>query len=87
MTTSTLTRKNQTTIPKAIVEALGLRPSTQLVYEIDGGGRVILTAKSATFATIADSFPKKPRKVVRTPAEMQSAIHGKAVERFRRSKA
>lgn len=39
MITSALTSKNQTTIPKVVVEALGLTPSARLIYEIGEGGR------------------------------------------------
>ena len=39
MSQSTLTSKSQTTIPKAVIEALNLRPSDQLVYEIEVDGR------------------------------------------------
>ena len=85
MTTSTLTKKNQTTIPKAVVKALGLRPSAQLIYEIEGNERVILTAKCATFASLAGSFPKKNRRVPRTAAEMKAAVKRRAGERYRRS--
>ena len=87
MTTSTLTRKNQTTIPKSVVSALGLKPSAQLVYEIRDNGEVVLTAKSATFASLVSTFPKKPRQSARTEVEMKSVIRKKAAERFLRSKA
>jgi bifunctional DNA-binding transcriptional regulator/antitoxin component of YhaV-PrlF toxin-antitoxin module len=33
--TSTVTSKNQTTIPKAIVEALKIKPSAILVYDLE----------------------------------------------------
>ena len=55
MLQSTLTSKNQTTIPKAVIEALNLRPSDQLVYEIEADGRIILSAKTGTFASVATS--------------------------------
>jgi bifunctional DNA-binding transcriptional regulator/antitoxin component of YhaV-PrlF toxin-antitoxin module len=84
VTTSTLTKKNQTTIPREVVKALGLAPSVQLVYEIEDG-RVILTAKTATFESLAGSFPKKSKKRAGTPAEMDSAVKDGAVARFRRT--
>ena len=84
MTTSTLTRKNQTTIPKAVVKALGLVPSAQLVYEIDGD-RVVLTAKTATFASLAGSFYKKPGQKARTLDEIKTAARSGAVQRYKRS--
>lgn len=85
MTTSTLTSKNQTTIPKAVVAALGVVPSGQLVYEILGNGQVTLTAKTSTFAGLAGSFPRKPGSRSKTLEAMESAIRGQAVKGFRRA--
>jgi len=84
MMTSTLTRKNQTTIPKAVVNALGLAPASQLVYEIEGD-RVVLTAKSATFAGLAGTFPRKRAPKARTLEEIEKSIRRGAARRFRRS--
>ena len=39
MTQSTLTSKHQSTIPKMVVAALGLRPADPLIYEIEADGR------------------------------------------------
>ncbi len=72
--TSTLTTKNQTTIPKAVVAALRAKPSATLCFEMDSDGRVILTAKSATFASLAGTFPKKKRAKPATLEEMDAAI-------------
>lgn len=84
MLTSTLTSKNQTTIPKAVVEALGLAPSDQLVYEIEADGRVTLTAKAATFAGLAGSFARKPRPKARSLEEIDAAVRNRAAARFHR---
>jgi len=81
MITSTLTSKNQTTIPKAIVEALGLTPSAQLVYEIGESGVVTLFAKTATFDGLASSFPKKRRRKAVSVEEMDAAIKARAAGR------
>jgi antitoxin PrlF len=43
---SRITSKAQTTIPRAVRAALGLRTGDELAYEIDGD-RVILTRKAA----------------------------------------
>lgn len=83
---STLTTKNQTTVPKAVVEALKLKPSDQLVYEIGTDGRVVLTAKTETFASVAAGLPKRPkRKSVPTIEDMDRAIKEMAVKRYSRS--
>ena len=87
MTHSTLTSKNQTTIPKAVVEALKLRPSDQLVYEIGKDGRVILTAKTGTFASVAASLPRrKSAGSVRSVEQMKSAVKDVAGKRMKRGK-
>jgi bifunctional DNA-binding transcriptional regulator/antitoxin component of YhaV-PrlF toxin-antitoxin module len=84
--TSKLTAKNQTTIPKAVVEALQIKPSSLLMYEIEPDGRVVLTAKSATFEDLADTFPvKRPRKPV-SDEQLNEAVRSGAAKRFRKSK-
>ena len=84
--TSKLTAKNQTTIPKAVVEALQIKPSSMLLYEIDSEGRVLLSAKSATFEELAGSFPKKrPKRPVSTE-QIKAAVRAGAARRFRRAR-
>ncbi len=84
--TSKLTSKNQTTIPKAVVEALQIKPSSLLMYEIEPDGRVVLTAKSATFEDLAETFPaKRPKKPV-SDERMKDAVRAGAAQRFRKSK-
>lgn len=86
MPQSTLTSKNQTTIPKAVIEALNLRPSDQLVYEIEADGRIVLSAKTNTFASVAASLPRKPATgQARTVDEMKSAVKSMARKRMSRS--
>ena len=85
--TSKLTAKNQTTIPKAVVEALQVKPSSMLVYEIEPDGRVLLTAKSASFADLAGTFPKKKLKKTVSLEQMDAAIRAGAVRRFRRTQS
>ena len=84
--TSKITSQNQTTIPKAVVEALQIKPSSLLMYEIEPDGRVVLTAKSATFEDLADTFPaKRPRKPV-SDEQLNEAVRSGAAKRFRKSK-
>ena len=83
--TSKLTAKNQTTIPKAVVEALQIKPSSMLLYEIEPDGRVVLSAKSATFQELADTFPaKKPKKPVPVD-QIKAAVRSGAARRFKKS--
>ena len=83
--TSKLTSKNQTTIPKAVVEALQIRPSSLLLYEIEPDGRVVLSAKSATFEELADTFPsRRPRKPV-SDNQMKAAVRSGAARKYRKT--
>lgn len=88
MNQSTLTSKHQTTIPKAVVEALRLKPSDQLVYEIEEDGRVILTAKTGTFASVAASLPRRKKaQPARSVEEMKAAVRNMARKRVTRAKS
>jgi len=89
VTHSTLTSKNQTTIPKAVIEALKLQPSDQLVYEIEPDGRVLLSAKTGTFASVAAELSRrKPKsRVTLTVEEMDAAVKAAAIKRFRRAQS
>lgn len=62
--TSTLTTKNQTTVPKAVVKALGVKPSDQLVYEIEKD-HVVLRARTGRLADLVHAPPAvaPPRRV------------------------
>jgi bifunctional DNA-binding transcriptional regulator/antitoxin component of YhaV-PrlF toxin-antitoxin module len=87
VTHSTLTSKNQTTIPKAVIEALKLRPSDQLVYEIEPDGRVLLSAKTGTFASVAAELSRKPKATARTVEEMNVAVKAAATRRYKRAQS
>ena len=81
--TSTLTSKNQTTIPKAVVAALKAQPSATLCFEMESDGRVILTAKSASFAQLAGSFPKRKKSKPAALEEMDAAVRAGAARAIR----
>ena len=57
-----------------MVAALQAQPSATLCFEIESDGRIILTAKAATFAQLAGSFPKKDRAEPASLDDMQAAI-------------
>ena len=83
--TSTLTSKNQTTLPKGVVLALKVKPSSKLSYEMLDDGTVKLSAKTATFADIMGSFPKKkPARPVTIDA-MNRAVSAGAERRFKKA--
>ncbi len=70
-----------------MIEALNLRPSDQLVYEIESDGRIILSAKTGTFASVAASLPRKAKTApARSVEEMKSAVKAMALKRLSRTK-
>lgn len=83
---STLTSKNQTTLPKAVVAALKARPSAKLSYELLDDGSVKLSAKTATFDDLVQALPRRkaPKKRV-TIEMMDQAIRDGAARRYRRA--
>ena len=84
---STLTAKNQTTVPKAVVASLGIKPSDKLVFEIHDG-KVTLTARTGRLADLAGvfrHFGKPTGKKPPTPAEMDAALRRAAGQSHRRS--
>jgi antitoxin PrlF len=84
---STLTSKNQTTLPKAVVALLGVKPSAILSYEVLEDGGVRLTAKSASFADHLASFPKKKPKRPVSLEMIDQAIQTEAAKHYRKSKS
>ncbi len=55
LASSKVTKKNQTTLPRVVLTALGLKPSDRLVYEIEEG-RVVLLAKTERLAELRGRF-------------------------------
>lgn len=70
--TSTVTSKNQTTLPKAVVKALHVRPSDHLVFYVEGD-QVILRAKSGRLIDLRGRFARSGQKAA-TLEQMQKAI-------------
>lgn len=71
MTTSTLTTKGQTTIPKEIRDYLGVKPQERLAFDIEAG-QVVLRRASRSFAELAGSLkgsiPKASKQAERESA-------------------
>jgi len=55
MTTSTLTIKGQTTIPKEIRDYLGIKPNERLAFDIKAGN-VVVSRASRSIAELAGSL-------------------------------
>jgi bifunctional DNA-binding transcriptional regulator/antitoxin component of YhaV-PrlF toxin-antitoxin module len=72
--TSKLTKKNQTTVPKVVTEALGMKPADQFVYEIQAD-YVVLRARTGRLLDLVNEPPlMPPPKRAPTQAEIDEAI-------------
>ena len=72
--TSTVTSKNQTTLPKAVIAALGVKPSDEILYEIEAD-HVVLRARTGRLADLLhEPPPVPPPKRPPTQAESDEAI-------------
>ena len=83
METSTLTRKGQTTIPRAVRERLGLKPGDRIGFEFVGEREVRLLPRNLTVKDLRGMLPRPSRAA--TLEEMDDAIAAGAAERSRRS--
>ncbi len=72
MSTSTMTSKGQTTIPKDIRKRLNLHPGDRLDFIIEEDGRVVVLPASVDASELAGML-KAPTKPV-SVAEMNQAI-------------
>jgi len=77
---STLTKRNQTTLPKAVIDALGLKPADQLIYEIEDD-HVVLRARTGRLADLLnDSPPVPPPRRPFNQKRIDAAIGGHMAE-------
>ena len=72
MSTSTLTSKGQTTIPKDVRKRLNLHPGDRLEFVIDEDGQVLLLPATVDVSELAGML-KRPAKPV-TVVEMNQVI-------------
>lgn len=81
---SAVTSKGQTTIPKEVRDALGIKEGTPLRWELKGG---VLTVRAKT-RRLEDFVPMPPPNGRHaTTEEMNEAIAQEAVDRFKRKTA
>jgi antitoxin PrlF len=75
---STLTAKGQTTVPKAVRQALGIHAGDRIAFRVDRAGKVSLTrdgasddtpAVDAFLAFLSDDIKRKPEAVAPMPDE------------------
>jgi antitoxin PrlF len=90
---STLTAKGQTTVPKAVRQALNIRPGDRIAFRVDQAGKVSLTrdeapdddsAVDAFLAFLSDDIKRRPQAVSalseETAARMQALSAGVDVD-------
>lgn len=72
---SKITSKNQTTVPKAVLDILHAGPSDQLVYEIEGE-TITLRAKTGRLVDLAGKFAHfgNPQKKAMTEKAMEETL-------------
>lgn len=82
MTQSTITDKFQTTIPREVREALGLRPRQRISYEVRSDQSVVLRPEPALDELFGSLKLKRP--VASTQEEKQAAREAMARETVRK---
>ncbi len=68
-TSSKLTSKGQTTVPKEVREALGLKPGDQISWEVRGGTATISSTKRHPFFDLEGIIKTGPANVVEAVRE------------------
>jgi antitoxin PrlF len=73
---STLTAKGQTTVPKAVRQALGIRAGDRIAFRVEDGGKVSLardeapeepSAVDAFLAFLSNDIKRRPQAVTPMP--------------------
>ena len=76
MSTSTLTSKGQTTIPKDVRRHLGLKPGDKIRFLVEDDGRVVVLPATLHLRDLRGSLPKPPEPV--NVERMNAAIRKRA---------
>ena len=63
-TDATLTSKGQTTIPKPVRDALGMRAGDRITFTLLADGVVLMRVKNKSVMTVAGSLRKQGRKAL-----------------------
>ncbi len=74
--TSTLTSKGQTTVPKAVRLHLGLKPGDKIRFLVEDDGRVVVLPATLHLRDLRGSLPKPPKPV--SVEQMNAAIRKRA---------
>ncbi len=76
MSTSTLTSKGQTTVPKDVRRHLGLKPGDKIRFLVEDDGRVVVLPATLHLRDLRGSLPKPPKTV--SADQMNAAIRKRA---------
>ncbi len=76
MSTSTLTSKGQTTVPKDVRRHLGLKPGDKIRFLVEDDGRVVILPATLHLRDLRGSLPKPPKPV--SVERMSEAIRKRA---------
>ncbi len=76
MSTSTLTSKGQTTVPKDVRRHLGLKPGDKIRFLVEDDGRVVVLPATLHLRDLRGSLPKPPEPV--NVERMNAAIRKRA---------
>jgi AbrB family looped-hinge helix DNA binding protein len=79
MSTSTLTRKGQTTIPARVRNHLKLRPGDKIEFVIERDGRVVLTPKNVDVRQLRGMLGRASRHL--TIEQMDEGIRSRFAKR------
>lgn len=77
MPVSKLTSKGQTTIPKEIRDALGLKPGDRIRFILEDDNRVVLSVPKRTIEDLAGMFydpDRKPVSLEQMKEDMMQAV-------------
>lgn len=82
---STLTAKGQTTVPKAVRQALGIRSGDRIAFRVDKSGKVSLTRDDGdtSEASAVDAFLDFLSSDIKARPEGVAPMPDAAVERMR----
>ncbi len=76
MSTSTLTSKGQTTVPKDVRRHLGLKTGDKIRFLVEDDGRVVVLPATLHLRDLRGSLPKPPKPV--SVERMNEAIRKRA---------
>lgn len=82
MSSAVMTSKGQTTIPKAVRDALNLKPGDRLEFRLQKNGTMVVVPKNVSLSMLKGCLPPPRRKA--TDRELDEAIAEAASERVAR---